>query len=265
MTWLSVISVVRNDKAGFARSLTSLLEQNLRDWELVVVDGSDDSQEIPDLLRSDNDSQSIHYMWHEPHGVYDAMNIGLHAAKGRWVYFLNAGDEFHTVDVLARVHGSLMSKDDGWAFGPIEIIHRDGSSVVTPKWDYQRERSTFFSRGLFPAHQGTFVKRELLADSGGFDLRYQVAADYAAFLKLSQMSDPVELPFTIATFREGGLSTIQWKESLRDFNRARKEILKPQGLRHVHQAFLARRHFILMLIHREIRPWLTFRRPGRKQ
>ena len=91
-------------------------------------------------------------------------------------------------------------------------------------------KNSCFSRGRFPPHQGTIANRQALLDLGGFDTSYRIAADYALFLKLSLRAEPSISADSIALFHEGGLSTIAWRESLSEFHRARREILKPSGL-----------------------------------
>ena len=256
MAFLSVITVVKDDPDGFERSMASLLAQTFTDWELVIVDGSRDRAEIGDSLRLRIWPQAPTYRWREPGGVYDAMNAGLELAQGKFVYFLNAGDTLHSMDVLARTHELLGPSTTVWGHGPVAIRGADGSTVVTPDWDYSREKTFCFSRGRFPAHQGTFARREALVAVGGFDTRYRIAADYAAFLRLSLVADPVHLPFVVATFSEGGLSTVRWRESFREFHRARRSILEPRGVVAWRERWQTVRHFGLVYAHREIRPKL---------
>jgi glycosyltransferase involved in cell wall biosynthesis len=237
--WLSVITVVKDDSTGFTRTLNSLLGQHLDGVEFVVVDGSADWQTLQASLR--DAAVVAKYMWEPPQGIYPAMNSGLSKASGEFVYFANAGDTFFSPDVLARTRPFISGRD--WAFGPVEIIESDGRHVFTPSWDYAAERATGFSRGLFPSHQGTFARRTLLLEYGGFDAHYSIAADYAMILRLSQVSDPALLPFVVATFREGGASTLGWEESFRQFHRARREILNLSGQASVQERWNAALHF----------------------
>ena len=250
--WLSVITVVKDDSDGFARTAASLQQQDLDGVEYVVIDSSSDQQAIPTAL--DGTRLKSTYVWQEPAGIYPAMNSGLREASGDFVYFANAGDTFFRADVLACTRPLVHGHD--WAYGPVEIIERDGRHVFTPPWDYAAERSAFFSRGLFPAHQGTFARRNLLLDWRGFDTRFSIAADYAMALRLSQVSDPIVLPFVVASFREGGASTVGWQESFHQFHAARREILAPTGAASIREHFDTRLHFAKVWTHRELRPRL---------
>lgn len=227
--WLSIITVVKDDREGFLQTCHSVNAQDLTDVEYVVIDSSAESVEIQNCI-AEFEFANCTYEWVEPKGIYSAMNHALELAKGTFVMFLNAEDTFFAASVISETRASFATSPLSWGFGTVEIIETSGSSIIAPTWDYTKEQKTLFSRGLFPPHQGTFVKRETLIEIGGFDTRYSIAADYAAFLNLSKTSKPLELDTIIATFHEGGLSTHQWQQSFEEFHRARVEIFRPHGL-----------------------------------
>jgi glycosyltransferase involved in cell wall biosynthesis len=226
--WLTVVTVVKDAPTDVARTIASVASQDLTGVEYVVVDGSDDRSTVPGALEG-IPSLAAEYAWSAPRGIYPAMNEGLALARGDYVYFANAGDVFFDAEVLSRVRAATQDTEAPWLFGDVEILSPSGHRVITPRWDYANEQAACFSRGHFPCHQGTFALRALLLDQGGFDTSYSIVADYAAFLKLTLVGDPTHLDFVIATFAEGGVSTTRWRESFRQFHRARREILRPRG------------------------------------
>lgn len=232
--WLTVITVVKDDATGFTRTLESLQRQDLSRVEFLIIDGSADRTQIPGILSTCG--FSAEYRWVAPAGIYAAMNEGIALAQGTYSFFANAGDTLFDDEVLARV-ASAASQEPEWLFGPVEIISVSGESVLTPEWNYQAEKAQCFSRGHFPCHQGTFMRTSTLREVGGFRTDLEIVSDYAMFLEFSRISDPVVLRFPIARFSEGGISTTRWRQSLREFHRARMEILRPRG------AVLVREHW----------------------
>ena len=258
--WLSVITVVKDAPEDFAQTIASIAAQDLTGVEYLVIDSSTNRTAIPDVI-SKYPVISAKYLWTEPAGIYPAMNAGLAQATGDYVYFANAGDMFFSSDVLVKVHAAVASTAPLWLFGDAEILELSGAKVITPRWDYLSEKSVSFSRGHFPCHQATFVRLEALIGQGGFDNTYSIVADYAAFLKLTLIADPVYLDFVIATFTEGGISTTKWRESFSQFHRARKEILKPHGTAALREQFESSRRYAMVYLHREIRSKLKAAKP----
>lgn len=236
--WLTVATVVRNDPDGFLRTARSLDEQTFKDFEFVVIDSSDDETVINDAIGEFPQlANCVNYHWQVPQGIYPAMNSALNQARGRYAYFLNAGDCLEAYDVLERVSTALSVTNPVWAFGPIEIEERNGAVVRTRTWDYSNEKKHYFARGLFPSHQGTFALTDVLRSFGGFDTQYSIAADYAMALHLSELAPPVLLNFVIARFSEGGVSTNNWVRSFLEFHHARQAILQLDGLKGLHERF----------------------------
>jgi glycosyltransferase involved in cell wall biosynthesis len=225
--WLTIVTVVKDDPDGLAGTIASIAAQEPDGVELVVVDGSAGG---PAGTPPQVPGMHVDYAWQPPRGVYAAMNAGLATASGDYVYFLNAGDEFHGPDAVTAIRRGVDKPQPAWLYGQVCFVDEAGQSTVPPPFDYAAERAADFSRGRFPPHQGTIARTTLLRDLGGFDLSYRVAADYAAFLRLSRAADPRELPEVIATFHQGGLSSTDWRLSISEFHRARRDILRPHGL-----------------------------------
>ncbi len=225
--WLTVVTVVRDDRPGLERTVASVAAQDRDGVEYLIIDSSADRTAIPDVL--DRAGVATDYHWTAPEGIYPAMNAGLAEASGTYTSSSMPVTCCTVRAVLSEVRRELAIQGAPWAFGPVEIVSRDGTRTVTPPWDYHRERSLAFSRGHFPAHQGTFAGTDLLRQVGGFDPAYPIVADYAAFLRMSLLADPLLLQTVVATFVEGGLSTRRWKASVAEFHQARRAILTPTG------------------------------------
>jgi GT2 family glycosyltransferase len=241
---LSIITVVKDEPHGFARTRDSLLIQrgetlDREGIEWVVLDSSDDRGQISALIGGNADTPEQHhqasdwltpvYVWLAPAGVYPAMNEALSRATGEYVLFLNAGDTLFNEDALDSILQLLERDQPVWMFGQVCFESESGARIIPPPMDYPAEKAASFSRGRFPPHQGTVARRTVLIDNGGFDTSYRITADYAAFLRLAAQADPVITDQVLATFYEGGLSTTGWRESLTEFHRARKTIINPRG------------------------------------
>jgi len=254
--WLSIVTIVKDDREGFIRTVTSLLEQDLTGVEFVVVDSSINADEIDELCERIGVREYIEHLQlvrMKPEGIYAAMNRGLWEVNGRYCYFLNAGDEFADSGVLSEIQALMRAHKPSWLFGRVSIIGLDDHVSVTPLWDYESERHTGFSAGNFPSHQATVVKTELLQDVGGFDTSFHIAADYNAFLKVSEHSDPEILDNVIARFHEGGASTRGWAKGVWEFHRARRNNLSLSGIAATSERIRTVRQFLALGAYRS--PW----------
>lgn len=252
MPWLSVVTVVKDDFEGFQRSLDSLSQQSLAGVELVVVDSSVNATEISAFL-SDFWSANYQCEWVQPQGIYSAMNRGLELAHSKYVYFLNAGDSFFDRFVLGDLADLVAESSPVWIVGRVEIIEQSGRGVTSASWDYETEKKTLFARGLFPPHQGTVARTEVLRLVGGFNERFVIAADYAAALALSQVHEPLMTERVIATFFEGGVSTTSWQDSFREFHQVRREVFAPSGFAALGEKIRYWKHFLSVWLVRTLR------------
>jgi len=248
--WITVVTVVKDDPEGLTRTYSSLAVDTNDGVEYLVVDSSSDRTAVDQVLEESGLQPRV--QWMPPEGIYRAMNKGLALASGTYVYFLNAGDEI-APGVLSHIHSRLQATSAAWAFGPVEIVGTDGTVTVTEAIDINEERMHCFARGRFPAHQGTFARKDILESLSGFDDSFRIAADYDMFLKLSEVAEPEVLSHVVSTFHEGGASTTQWARSLREFHRARLEVIQPTGRDALREKFETGRQFAAMAAHRS--PW----------
>mgnify|MGYP006280994179 CR=1 FL=1 len=235
--WLSIVTVVRDDPEGLKRTLASVAAQEgAGSIEIVVVDSSADREASGALLPLVAGVASASCTWVHPRGVYPAMNEGLRLATGEWIYYLNAGDVLAAPDVLRRCREALIHEPEEWAVGSILIQSASGSLITPPSWDYDAEWTAYFARGRFPAHQGVIVRRVALEGVGGFDESYRICADYRTMLQLARRGRPIMLPMALAIFEHGGVSDTSWVAALKEFHRARREVLDLTGAARAREA-----------------------------
>lgn len=89
---VSIVIPLYNKEATIKRSLRSVLNQNFKDYEIVVVDdGSTDNSFAK--VQSINDDK-IRVVSQSNSGVAVARNTGINVAKGEYIAFLDADDEW---------------------------------------------------------------------------------------------------------------------------------------------------------------------------
>lgn len=84
---ISIIRVVRNDVSTIEQTILSVLIQDNRDFEYVIVDGVSSDGTL-DILEKYSDK--TRYISEPDAGIYVAMNKGVSLEKGDWIYFFGA-------------------------------------------------------------------------------------------------------------------------------------------------------------------------------
>lgn len=89
---ISVVIPLYNKEASIEQSLKSVLSQSYDDFEVVIVDdGSTDAS--VSIVESINDPR-LRLIKQENGGPSKARNTGVQNARGEWIVFLDADDEF---------------------------------------------------------------------------------------------------------------------------------------------------------------------------
>jgi len=214
MTRLSVITVVRDDLAGLLATRASLRAQSVRDWEWIVVDGA--STDGTAAWLAAHADEPAWWRSAPDGGLYDAMNVGLDAARGTYVLFLNAGDTLAGPEVLGR----LAAAEADLLYGDALERAADGTLALKPA---RSHRFAFY--GMFTHHQAMAYRRTLVAGLR-FESRFVVGADYAFTLKALERSRRVlRLAFPVCVFAPGGVSQRRAAIGRSDQTRARRELL----------------------------------------
>ncbi|MFN5884729.1 MAG: glycosyltransferase family 2 protein [Bacteroidota bacterium] len=174
---VSIITVVYNGAQLIAETLQSAIEQSYTNIELVVVDGGSTDGT---LNAAKQFSSKISTIISEPDkGIYEAMNKGIKAAKGEWIYFLNVGDRFYDSHVLQDIFSKDLSQFD-FVYAQVETINEPtGINYINGK---PVNLSDFYTH--YPiCHQATFTRKNAFDKIGGYDISYKLAADTEWFVR----------------------------------------------------------------------------------
>ena len=105
MALFSIITVCYNAQEVIGNTIKSTLNQSFHDFEYVIVDGDSQDNTFPSIQKivSAYVQRNIKIVSEPDKGIYDAMNKATRMASGTYCLFMNAGDTFHSDDVLEKV------------------------------------------------------------------------------------------------------------------------------------------------------------------
>src|SRR5215467_12913811 len=92
---VTAIIIVLNGERFIGEAIASVVAQSFADWELLVVDDGSSDGTIPiveDVARSDPRIRLLHHPDRGNHGMSATRNVGIAAAQGEFIGFLDADD-----------------------------------------------------------------------------------------------------------------------------------------------------------------------------
>ena len=198
---VSVILPTYNRGWVLREAIDSVLAQDFKDFELIVVDdGSTDN--TGQILDSYN--QDLIVLRQSNRGVSAARNRGIAAAEGRLIAFLDSDDLW-----LPR---KLSSQVDFFNSNPTAVINqteeiwiRNGVRV-NPKTRHHKFSGMIFERSLalcLVSPSAVMIKKNLFSKVGVFDESLPACEDYDLWLRIS-CQYPVHLIDTPLIMKRGG-------------------------------------------------------------
>lgn len=198
---LSVITINYNNSEGLKKTIDSVINQTFRDFEYILIDGGseDGSKEI--ILQ--HEAQFSYWRSEKDHGIYNAMNKGILAAKGDYLLFLNSGDCLTSNDILEQVFATPLKEDI--VYGNLLFESQDGNHTLGI---YPDELNVYnVLEGSLP-HPASFIKRQLF-DNSLYTESYRIVSDWEFWIKKIIMEGVSykHISLTISRFDTTGISS----------------------------------------------------------
>lgn len=143
--------------------------------------------------------------------VYNAMNIGIQHAKGKYLLFLNS-DDFLAENILDDYLLKTASHKDVY-YGNMSFFRGDGSGYNTSNFHFLRKILGKIWLHVLFYHPTCLIKKEVFEELGYYDETKKIASDYGLWLKVVKNYKKTEyFPKIVAHFRihQDSLST-SWK------------------------------------------------------
>lgn len=226
---VSIIIAVRNRVDVIENALRSVLFQRYDNIELIVIDGESTDGTVDVLERY---SYGIDYWVSEKDdGIYWALNKGIDAATGDWLYFLGSDDV-----MLDCLHLLIPQFRD-----PHHVYYGD-VYYPTRHEIFGGEFSAYDLMNRQIPHQATFYPRELFRYHR-FDTEYISASDHA--FNIVCFNDPAfnyrYLPILVAVYEDtSGYSTLKLDKK---FDADFPELLKRHFLAADYRRYRIRKFF----------------------
>jgi GT2 family glycosyltransferase len=204
---VKVVTIVKDDLNGLKRTEASIRAQSKKVSWILVTPG-DDSLTFKYSIELLNQRIVSEVILDSGHGVYPVMNQVINLIdETKWVWFLNAGDEFATNNSYELVSISVRNSTNKWMYGGYYLGSQNGKilgEVKSP--DRFRASNQLFAK-KYICHQSTIFQAKFLKDLDGFGGGLKIAADWDLMVRASQLDPGLRIADTLSIFYMGGIST----------------------------------------------------------
>lgn len=200
---ISIITVNRNNAHGLQMTMQSVLSQTYLDIEYIVVDGASTDNSV-EVIDSFSDDTRLRWISEEDNGIYHAMNKGIRMANGKYLIFMNSGDEFYSNDVLKDVIVDINNTSADIYYGDVNLCYKNKCVVKT----YPDKISKRFLYENSLCHQTMFLKKDLFTKIGLYNEKFRIMADWEWTIKaiLKEKQTYRHLSAIISNYKMDGIS-----------------------------------------------------------
>lgn len=215
---ISIITLTKDDNNNFKRTLKSILKQKTScSIEWLIIDGSSSKNQfkIDKILLKNNLTKfkkkiNIKYFNSNSkniNGIFPSMNYGKKISKGKYLIFLNSGDEFYDQKSLEKLFLKTRKTRRNFTliFGQAYIV---GLNNIC--WFYPGSKVSNIKNWLKyfdPNHQAMLISKKL-ADNHKFNLKYDLVSDgYWKRDVIHNAEEIIYVSYPICKFHLDGISS----------------------------------------------------------
>jgi glycosyltransferase involved in cell wall biosynthesis len=209
----SIITVCYNSISTLEHTIQSVLSQDFKDFEYIVVDGGSTDGTLDILKKYEH---QLRYISEKDKGIYDAMNKGLKMAKGEIIGMIGSDDFYPSNDVLSAVNQSFEISQADSVYGDKQYVNPSNIKAIVRYWKVGPYRRENWLNGWMPPHLSFYLKKSAYDTYGYYRADFACSADYELMLRMlyKHRISTFYLPKVIMTMRNGGTSTASWKHRL---------------------------------------------------
>lgn len=195
---VSVLLPVYNGETYLAEAIESILNQEFRDFELLVLDDGSTDQSM-DIVRSFTDGRIRLIRSNRNNGLVATLNLGIELSQGAFIARMDA-DDVSLPHRLGLQHDYLNRHPDiAMCGGAVKVMGTE-EMWIQPQDPEEVKCSLLFRCCI--AHPTVMIRRESLTTTGMFyDPRFKHAEDYELWVRLSRRTLITNLRIPLIRYR----------------------------------------------------------------
>lgn len=208
MKKVSIITVCYNSAETIRHTIESVLSQDYRDVEYIVIDGLSSDSTITVINEYSEKVDKI--VSEVDQGIYDAINKGIEICTGEIVGILNSDDFYENRTVISDVIAHFEAhKSASLIYGDVVFVDRANTGKILRFYSSKNFKSWKLRFGWMPPHPATFIKKSVYNEFGNYKINYKISADYELFVRFLMLHkvDCSRIDKVLVRMRTGGIST----------------------------------------------------------
>jgi glycosyltransferase involved in cell wall biosynthesis len=202
MPYFSIIIATYNSEDLIERSISSIINQTFKDFEIIIVDGKSKDKTLNLVHKYSNVIKKI--ISEPDQGIYDAWNKGVNIAEGEWILFIGSDDILANSalnDYFNFISNSNFKLD--YVSSKVELIDFKANikRIIGKPWSWK-----IFKKYMCVAHVGSIHSKYLFDNLGYFNTDYKITGDYEFLLRAKKNLNSGFLDKVTAQMQIGGVS-----------------------------------------------------------
>ena len=200
---LSVVMAVYNGEEYVRLAIESVIEQTFDSFEFIIIDDCS-TDRTPEVLLSYGDPRIVYRRNEENLGQTESLNLGLELAQGEFIARIDADDAWYPRKLEEQYRYMVGHPDVAVCGTWADRIDARGeiTGTLSPPTDPSDIRFRML-RASPVCHVSVLMRRQVIAESGGYAGRFRYAADYDLWSRLLRDGHKlVNLPARLTQFRE---------------------------------------------------------------
>jgi len=178
--FFSIITVTKNTEKKIDLTIRSVLSQNFKNFEYIIIDGCSADNTFAKIIKYEN-NKKIRIFKRRDKNFYDGLNCAISKARGNYISILNSGDIFFSNKILKNTQNKIL-KYKNFDFYFSNLVYYNNKKEVKRIWKSGQLKNNL-SDAFKIAHPTIFLDNKV-AKKFRYNDSYNISADLDFILKL---------------------------------------------------------------------------------
>ena len=179
---ISIITVTLNSDNTLSDTLNSILSQNYKNTEHIIVDGGSTDNTLKILKNYPNKNKKIFVK--KKFGIYKSINFAISESSGEFICILNSDDIFQSNDTIKNLVKKISkNKKIDIFLGNVAYFSDSNYYKINRYYSSKNFSQWKMKFGLMPPHPASLIKRSVYFKYGKYAEDFKIAADFELFLR----------------------------------------------------------------------------------